>query len=68
MDFDWEVRKAEVNYKKHGVRFPEALAVFEDDFAITVTDQSPIPVSCVLYPGHGRKRTAAGGGLYIPKQ
>ena len=43
MDFDWEVRKAEVNYKKHGVRFPEALTEFENDFAITVTDQESDP-------------------------
>jgi uncharacterized DUF497 family protein len=31
MDFDWEVRKAEVNYKKHGVRFPEAVTDQESD-------------------------------------
>jgi uncharacterized protein len=29
--------------KKNGVRFPEALTVFEDDFAITVTDQESDP-------------------------
>jgi uncharacterized protein len=50
MDFEWEVRKAEVNYKKHGVRFPEALTVFEDDFAITVTDQESDPGELRLYP------------------
>ena len=43
MDFDWEVRKAEANYKKHGVRFPDSLPVFEDDFAITITDDESDP-------------------------
>ena len=43
MEFAWEARKAEANYKKHGVRFPESLPVFEDDFAITVTDDESDP-------------------------
>ena len=43
MEFGWEVRKAEANYKKHGVRFPESLSVFEDDFAITVRDEESDP-------------------------
>ncbi len=44
MEFDWEIQKAEANYKKHGVRFPESLPVFEDDFAITITDDESDPV------------------------
>jgi hypothetical protein len=43
MEFDWEIRKAESNFKKHGVRFSECLPVFEDDYAITVTDQESEP-------------------------
>jgi uncharacterized DUF497 family protein len=43
MQFDWELSKAESNYRKHGVRFPECLPVFEDDYAITVTDQESDP-------------------------
>jgi hypothetical protein len=39
MQFDWELSKAESNYKKHGVRFSECLPVFEDDYAITIIDQ-----------------------------
>jgi uncharacterized DUF497 family protein len=35
---EWDPRKAEVNFKKHGVRFAEAEPVFVDDFAITITD------------------------------
>ena len=43
MEFDWEIRKAESNYRKHGVRFSECLPVFEDDYAITVIDQESEP-------------------------
>ena len=43
MEFRWEVRKAAANYKKHGVRFPESLSVFEDDYAITITDEESDP-------------------------
>jgi uncharacterized protein len=43
MEFEWEVKKAGANYGKHGVRFPEALSVFEDDYAITVTDRESDP-------------------------
>jgi uncharacterized protein len=43
MEFGWEPGKAEANYKKHGVRFPESLPVFEDDFAITITDDESDP-------------------------
>jgi hypothetical protein len=38
MSCEWDPRKAEANFKKHGVRFAEAEPVFEDDFAITITD------------------------------
>ena len=43
MEFEWDVRKAETNYRKHGVRFAEAVAVFEDDYAITVRDEESDP-------------------------
>lgn len=29
--FEWDRHKAEANFKKHGVRFSESIAVFEDD-------------------------------------
>jgi hypothetical protein len=38
MQFEWHVQKAEANYEKHGVRFSESLPVFEDDYALTVSD------------------------------
>lgn len=43
MKFEWDLRKAEANYKKHGVRFSESLPVFEDDYAITLTDDESDP-------------------------
>jgi uncharacterized protein len=43
MGFEWDPRKAEANYKKHGVRFGEAEPVFEDDHAITITDDDSDP-------------------------
>lgn len=38
MSYEWDPRKDESNFRKHGVRFAEAETVFEDDFAITITD------------------------------
>lgn len=43
MNFEWDPRKAEANWKKHGVRFAEAEPAFEDDDAITVTDDDSDP-------------------------
>jgi hypothetical protein len=41
--FEWDARKAEANYLKHGVRFAEADPVFKDDDAITITDDDSDP-------------------------
>lgn len=35
---EWDPRKAEDNYRKHGVRFSEAATVLFDELAITVED------------------------------
>ncbi len=43
MKVEWDVRKAETNYRKHGVRFAEAVLVFEDEYAITVKDEESDP-------------------------
>ena len=43
MNCEWDPRKAEVNFKKHGVRFAEAEPIFEDDFAITNMDDESDP-------------------------
>lgn len=39
MSYEWDPNKAESNYKKHGVRFADAVGVFEDENAITIQDE-----------------------------
>jgi len=42
--FEWdEESKAGTNFRKHGVRMPEAIPVFDDPYAITVTDDVSDP-------------------------
>jgi hypothetical protein len=36
--FEWDSRKASSNLRTHGVGFAEAIAVLEDDFALTRED------------------------------
>jgi uncharacterized DUF497 family protein len=38
MNYEWDPNKAQSNYKKHGVRFADAVGVFEDENAITIQD------------------------------
>lgn len=38
VDFDWDVRKAEANVRKHGISFDEAATVFGDPLALTFAD------------------------------
>lgn len=39
MSYEWDPNKARSNYKKHGVRFADAVGVFEDENAITIQDK-----------------------------
>ncbi len=44
MGFEWdEASKAGFNHSKHGVRMPEAIPVFDDPYAITITDDESNP-------------------------
>ena len=43
MDFEWDPKKAEANFTKHGMRFSESLPVFEDDYALTIADEASDP-------------------------
>ena len=36
--FEWDARKAAENLRKHGVAFPEAETVFEDESALLLPD------------------------------
>jgi uncharacterized DUF497 family protein len=40
MRFAWDRRKADLNVRKHRVRFEEAVTVFADPLAIMVEDES----------------------------
>ena len=39
MTYQWDPDKAKSNQKKHGVRFADAVSVFEDENAITIEDE-----------------------------
>jgi uncharacterized DUF497 family protein len=43
MSFEWDPAKAELNVRAHRVRFSEALPVFSDDYASTITDDESDP-------------------------
>lgn len=36
--FEWDQRKAELNFKEHGVSFDEATTVFSDTISLTISD------------------------------
>lgn len=38
MTFEWDEEKAELNESKHGVRFDEAVTVFDDHFFVDFYD------------------------------
>ena len=41
MEFEWDPNKAAGNLRKHGVRFAEAVTVFDDDAMLTMPDADP---------------------------
>jgi len=41
MDYQWDKNKERINRHKHGIAFPDAIAVFTDDNAFTVEDDHP---------------------------
>jgi uncharacterized DUF497 family protein len=41
VDFEWDISKAETNLDKHGIDFADAVAVLEDDEALTLEDVDP---------------------------
>ena len=40
MQFEWDEEKAEINLKKHGVSFQDAVAVFDDVYRIEWYDEA----------------------------
>jgi len=39
MSYEWDPHKEKSNYKKHRVKFADAVGVFEDENAITIQDE-----------------------------
>jgi uncharacterized DUF497 family protein len=48
MKFQWNPTKASSNIKKHGISFEEAVTVFSDPFAITISDPDHSIEECRL--------------------
>jgi uncharacterized DUF497 family protein len=38
LTFEWDEKKADENFRKHGVSFDEAKTVFNDPFSVTIYD------------------------------
>lgn len=38
--FEWDSKKAQTNWRKHKIDFADAATIFEDELAITVSDES----------------------------
>lgn len=41
VSYEWDSDKAVINWRKHGVRFNDAVTALEDERAITITDDYP---------------------------
>lgn len=41
MSYEWDPRKAQTNFAKHGVDFADAATVLEDEAALTIPDDDP---------------------------
>jgi len=39
MSFEWDRKKADANLRKHGIDFADAVAVLEDELALTMEDE-----------------------------
>jgi uncharacterized protein len=38
LDFEWDVAKANANFRKHGISFDEASTAFADPLSLTIPD------------------------------
>ena len=41
MNYQWDIKKARVNFRKHGIEFADAVSVFMDGQALTIEDDHP---------------------------
>lgn len=40
MKYEWSRRKSDLNRAKHGIRFADAIPAIEDEWAVTIAEQS----------------------------
>ncbi len=40
MELEWDLRKARINLRKHGIDFADAIDVLFDELAITIVDET----------------------------
>ena len=55
--FEWDSEKNEINIKKHGLSFEEALDIFNDRFAIEAIDKENSSIDETRYKIIGRIKT-----------
>lgn len=44
---EWDPHKEQINFKKHGVQFTEAVTALEDELALTIEDDHPAEVRLI---------------------
>jgi uncharacterized DUF497 family protein len=56
LEYEWDLKKAEQNLRKHGVEFVDAVIVLDDDRAVTLVDEHPSEERYVTFgsDAHGR--------------
>jgi len=42
VDYEWDARKARLNFATHGIDFADAVGALEDEFALTTEDAGTI--------------------------
>lgn len=66
--YEWDLEKAEINWKKHSIKFEEAKEVFDDPFAIESLDKENSTIDETRYRIIGRvKRQVVVLVAYTPR-
>ena len=42
MSFEWDLKKAASNFRKHGINFADAVTALEDELALTLDEDHPL--------------------------
>jgi uncharacterized protein len=59
VEFEWDPKKAEVNRRKHGIEFLDAVVVFDDDRGVTLLDENPAEERYVTFGMDAQGRVLA---------